>query len=71
MDGRLWPAPGRLLASNGGTRSSRDGDVLFKQPPGPTAQNSESDVLKRTLTRSELEPSKTLMVDQLPSIPSL
>jgi hypothetical protein len=28
-------------------------------------------VLKRTLTRSEFDPSNTLIVDQFPSIPSL
>jgi hypothetical protein len=47
-----------------------DKDILLLHPPGPTAQNSDSAVLNRTLTLL-LEPTKNPYVDQFPSIPSL
>jgi hypothetical protein len=41
------------------------------QPPGPITQNSERAVLTNTLTGCASVPTRNLMVDQLPSIPSL
>lgn len=46
-------------------------DVLGRHPLGPTAQNSDSELLTRTLMVCCGEPTMNSVVDQLPSLPSL
>lgn len=46
-------------------------DSLARQPPAPTTQNSDNDVLTRTLTDCLGVPTWNLTVDQFPSTPYL